>query len=97
MLIVIIIFLLTLKYNFLKPFEFFFGEAKKEFVKLFLDYLFSFLDIAILFYFIFLAQGQNWMIFFWCALFTNDGPMYMTIYFFVVNVTDLGSAQQDVT
>ncbi len=45
---------------------------------------------------IFLAQGQNWMIFFGCALFTYDGSTYMTNVFLVVNLTDLGSTQQDV-
>jgi hypothetical protein len=33
---------------------------------------------------------------FLCALFTYDGPTYMTNAFFVVSVTDSGSTQQDV-
>jgi len=36
------------------------------------------------------------MIFFWCALFTYDGPTYLTNAFFVVSVTDSGSTQQDI-
>jgi len=49
-------------------------------VKLFLDFLFSFLDLVKILFF--LAQGQSWMIFFWCVLFTYDGPTYMTNAFF---------------
>ncbi len=36
------------------------------------------------------------MIFLGCALFTYDGSTYMTNVFLVVNLTDLGSTQQDV-
>jgi hypothetical protein len=53
MLIVIVIFLLTSKFIFEKPFEKKFWRGKKKSVKLLLDYLFSFLDLV------------NFLIFFW--------------------------------
>jgi hypothetical protein len=94
MLIVIVIFFLTLKLIFKKPFEktFWRGKKKSEIVVRLSFFFFGSCE----FIYLFLAQGQSWMIFFWCALFTYDGPTYLTNAFFVVSVTDSGSTQQDV-
>ncbi len=63
-------------------------------MKLLLDYLFSFLDLVN--FILFFGTRTKLDDFFWCALFTYDGPIYLTNAFFVVSVTDSGSTQQDV-
>jgi len=56
MFIVIVIFVLTLKFIFKKPFEKEIWRQKKKFVKLLDFYFFGSCEILI-----FLAQGQSWM------------------------------------
>jgi hypothetical protein len=63
MFIVIIIFLLTLKFIFKKPFEKNNWRGKKKVCEIVVRFYFSFFGSCKIL--IFLAQGQSWMIFFW--------------------------------